>query len=662
VSLGAAGAQIFVDGAAYPAATIAANTNGWNNAAVKYLAVFPGPKANAVGLFDHVRLWNVQLSAAQIAALEPARSVTLVVPAPISTWTLNGTGGFADSGAADVDFTIAGTFADLTTGSMVQGGSGNSAYTDGSGTYATLPANVAGHSLSALTLSFYYQRNSTAAKHVLFAVGDGTVAGDLSIEVLPGGLLRGYHVGVDGVLDFFESTNGVTGTSFPIGTARRIELTLGAAGVALYVDGVAYAAAAITGNTNTWNNAAVKYLGCFPGNPVQAMAIGAFDHIRLWNVQLTPAQISMLEAPVSITLPAPPGSTGLPLTPAMDWLPGIDQVPATNVVYVYDSNLGSGNGSSAANAKEIQAALNASSAGQTLVAIAATAGGTTSYNRTGGINFPNNGANGNPIKLMARPGDTVIIDRGNEFARFRTPTTGNNNNWELYDANLHIWRSVATSFGASVRPLGGVWFEGGWPIYILPCDSMAHLQAPLGTANISTNYGGPAACVNTDGRVYVRWQIPDPNKMSFHNKWPTDGRMDYMPGYIGKSGGSTGQIHYPATEDPRDYSIYLVSAPGGSQGGVAFTLNSRSWITLGSGINSFGHKTGVKMSGGNNITFGRATHINTRFHWNFSGTACSNITISRMRCSHGHIKHQPLVNWKFAAGPGRVRALRAIPR
>jgi hypothetical protein len=316
VSLGAAGAQIFVDGAAYPAATIAANTNGWNNAAVKYLAVFPGPKANAVGLFDHVRLWNVQLSAAQIAALEPARSVTLVVPAPISTWTLNGTGGFADSGAADVDFTIAGTFADLTTGSMVQGGSGNSAYTDGSGTYAMLPANVAGHSLSALTLSFYYQRNSTAAKHVLFAVGDGTVAGDLSIEVLPGGLLRGYHVGVDGVLDFFESTNGVTGTSFPIGTARRIELTLGAAGVALYVDGVAYAAAAITGNTNTWNNAAVKYLGCFPGNPVQAMAIGAFDHIRLWNVQLTPAQISMLEPAVSVTLPPVEGSSSETITVA----------------------------------------------------------------------------------------------------------------------------------------------------------------------------------------------------------------------------------------------------------------------------------------------------------------------------------------------------------
>ena len=127
MSLGAAGAQIFVDGAAYPAATIAANTNGWNNAAVKYLAVFPGPKANAVGLFDHVRLWNVQLSAAQIAALEPARSVTLVVPAPISTWTLNGTSGFQDTGAADVDFTITGTWADLTKASLVQGVSGTSA-------------------------------------------------------------------------------------------------------------------------------------------------------------------------------------------------------------------------------------------------------------------------------------------------------------------------------------------------------------------------------------------------------------------------------------------------------------------------------------------------------------------------------------------------------
>jgi hypothetical protein len=138
--------------------------------------------------------------------------------------------------------------------------------------------------------------------------------------------------------------------------------------------------------------------------------------------------------------------------------------------------------------------------------------------------------------------------------------------------------------------------------------------------------------------------------MSFHNKWPTDGRMDYMPGWISKSGGTAGQLHFPATEDPRDYSIYLVHAPGGGGGGVGFTLTNRSWITIGSGINSFGHEIGVKMAGASNIRFDRGTHINQRFHWDFSGTACSNITVNRVRTSHGCIKHQPLVNWKFG-GP-----------
>lgn len=105
------------------------------------------------------------------------------LPEPLSLWTFDETGGtsFADSGPANVPMAIIGTWADLSTGSMVQGIGGTSAYTSGSG-YATIPANDPDHNLSGLTISFYYQRDSAAAKHILLAAGDGAQVGDFSIE------------------------------------------------------------------------------------------------------------------------------------------------------------------------------------------------------------------------------------------------------------------------------------------------------------------------------------------------------------------------------------------------------------------------------------------------------------------------------------------------
>ena len=45
--------------------------------------------------------------------------------------------------------------------------------------------------------------------------------------------------------------------------------------------------------------------------------------------------------------------------------------------------------------------------------------------------------------------------------------------------------------------------------------------------------------------------------MSVDAKWPVDGRMDYMPGWISKSSGTAGKLNFPATQDPRDYEIWL---------------------------------------------------------------------------------------------------------
>ncbi len=105
----------------------------------------------------------------------------------VSLWAFDETSGaggvFDDLGPAALPMSIVGSWPDLTTDSIVQGVGGTSAYTDGSA-YATIPADQAAHALNALTLSFYYERGSAAAKQILLAAGDGTQPGDFSIEVL----------------------------------------------------------------------------------------------------------------------------------------------------------------------------------------------------------------------------------------------------------------------------------------------------------------------------------------------------------------------------------------------------------------------------------------------------------------------------------------------
>ena len=113
--------------------------------------------------------------------------------------------------------------------------------------------------------------------------------------MLPNGRLRAWHTGQDDVLRFFEGTSGITGTSLQVGTAHRIDLSLGPQGARIYLDGVELPAAAIPANTNGWNNGRVKYLGRWTDG-VQAPAVGVFDRLRIWNRQLTGAEIAELEA------------------------------------------------------------------------------------------------------------------------------------------------------------------------------------------------------------------------------------------------------------------------------------------------------------------------------------------------------------------------------
>ena len=358
-------------------------------------------------------------------------------------------------------------------------------------------------------------------------------------------------------------------------------------------------------------------------------------------------------SPATVTVPvtAVVVTSNLPLVPTMDFLASDASLPASPI-YVYQTNLGNGSGSSAANAKEIQSAINAATAGQNLVAIASIPGGTSFYGRyIDGLTFPVSGAAGNPITLMARPGDTVVIDKGQEFAAFRNPSPGTSTNWTAVNPadGKHIWMSAAATFGGTARPLSGHWFEFGWPHMIQPVPSLATLQ--LGTGNGETVYAvysGPCACVHTDGHVYIRMQIPDPVRMSKNGKWPVGGIMSDWPGAIN----SSGQIAYPVSQDPRDYAIYLTYAPGNGAGGVAFTFNPavNNW-TIGSGINSVGYEDIIRTNNNDNITFQRGTDLCTGIGiFTVRGVANSdsaNMTLQRRRMGTGSIRHTPLLDWKY---------------
>jgi hypothetical protein len=315
-----------------------------------------------------------------------------------------------------------------------------------------------------------------------------------------------------------------------------------------------------------------------------------------------------------------------------------DETLPASPIYVYQTNLGSGNGSSAANAKEIQAAINAATAGQNLVAIAASPGATTFYNRFNGLTLSSaaNGTSGSKITLSARPRDTVVISRGEQFAGARTPNSGF---WEssAFDAGKQIWRSVATNFGAA-RALSGQWIEFGWPHFIPRYNNLTDLSKPVGNADMPTNYAGPGAVVHTDGRVYIRMQRPHPAKYSVGNKWPNDGR------FFGAAGQEVvnGRLAFPVTQNPKDYVIYLAE-----HGGSAFTLAGKQWWAFGGGINSAGYMRMVECNAASDISFGRGLHLVHRFGMQTSSATTARLSCNRTRISVGSHRHISFVEFKF---------------
>jgi Concanavalin A-like lectin/glucanases superfamily len=565
------------------------------------------------------------------------RAAGCAFPKPLpelrSLWQLDetsaGGGVFADSGPANLPMAIVGTWADLSTASMVQGIGGTSAYTEGSG-YATIPANQPDHDLSELTISFYYQRNSAAAKHILLAAGDGTQVGDFSIEVLANGRLRGWHVGQDAVLRFFESTNGITDTVLQVSTAYRIDLTLGPEGARIYLDGAPLTDGFILAHQNGWNNARIKHLGKWTDGVTDG-ADGAFDRFRIWNRQLTSAQIADLETAQSIALPGAPQPGQELSVPSLGSFLKNDQPNATPTKYVSNQNRGNGSGSSPTNAQELQAALSSAQPGHVLQAVAHTPGSIEYWDYPTGLTFPH-GSSGNQIVLEARQGDGIVLSRCENFAGARTPNSGywTQSGLSQADIDKKIWRSVGT-VGGGAEKLAGYWIEFDHPHQLLEANNMTNLRAPYGTANSPTNYSGPMVHKDSDNRVYIRMQRPHPGKYSLDNKWSNH----IWPGH--PEAISNGQIAYPVSENPNNYQIHIFRSTNANA-----IANGANFITLGNGINTLGYH---HIATGDNLQFKRG--IDLTWHSWITSTSPQNWFAERRRMSWGSVLHVSRAEWKF---------------
>jgi hypothetical protein len=568
-------------------------------------------------------------------------------PVLVSLWAFDETsdagGVFNDLGPASLAMDIVGTWADLSTDSMVQGIGGTSAYTGGSG-YATTPANHPAHELPALTISFYYQPNSAAAKHILFAAGNGTQAGDFSIELLANGRLRAYHVGQDNVLRFFESTNGVTGTNLQVGTAYRIDLTLGSLGARIYLDGVPLTDAFILANTNGWNNSPIKYLGVFTDG-VSSPADGAFDRFRIWDRQLSNEQIAVLEPAQSITLPV--GQAELTVPSLAEWLISDESDPLPTK-YVSDQNRGDGSGSSPANAQAVQTALSGAAPGDTFLAVCQTPGTIEFWDYPNGLTFPS-GSSNNYVTLQARQGDGVVVSAGEDFAGARTPKGGfwTQSGLSADDIDKNIWRSAST-FPGGEQAMMGMWIEFDHPHQLLRYSSLSNLRAPYGQADGPTNYATPGVHKGSDGHVYIRMQKPHPVKYSRDDKWSETLWYGYPEAV------SDGQLDYPKSQDPNDYVMHLWRV---STSAAAFSFSTAGWAKVGAGINSMGHRWTLNRNS-HDIWCDRGLHYNWQsfIRASITGETVTNYVMNRMRCTDGSKIHAAISEWKFGGWLSGIRS------
>ncbi len=220
------------------------------------------------------------------------------------------------------------------------------------------------------------------------------------------------------MLRFFEGTGGITGTNLQVGTAHRIDLSLGPQGARIYLDGAELPAAAIPANTNGWNNGRVKYLGRWTDG-VQAPAVGVFDRLRIWNRQLTGAEIAELEPAQSISLPDEQGEPVAGRRGTVGAVAGRMAAerradPTADQVRLQPEPRQRQRARARPTPRRCRRRSTAPRRARLLLAVCQTPGTIEFWNYPNGLSFPS-GSAGNYITLQARQGDGVVISARRGF-------------------------------------------------------------------------------------------------------------------------------------------------------------------------------------------------------------------------------------------------------
>jgi hypothetical protein len=370
---------------------------------------------------------------------------------------------------------------------------------------------------------------------------------------------------------------------------------------------------------------------------------GPYGRVVWMNRRIDDEEEALLAKPRSVTriVAAPQGVMTLPSL--SEWLRSDVANPGTITKFVSNANRGNGSGSSAANAQEVQAALNGASAGQTFLAVCQTAGSIEFWNYPNGLDFPNGTSNGNRVTLQARQGDGVVISAGQDFAGARTPNSGfwTQSGLSQSDIDKDIWRSTGT-FSGGLQAMMGYWIEFGYPQQIVRTLSMTDLRSAYSSSDSPTGYCGPSVIKNSDGRIYLRFQVPHPSKYSTDNKWS----VQTWPGFPQAVSG--GKLVYPLNQNPNNYVIHLfrISPTDATSSKSTSRGFTGTWIKVGAGINSMGHRYAI---GGNNNWMDRGLHYNWHSFLEPSSTGVlrQNFFFNRVRSTDGSKIHLSRAEWKF---------------
>jgi concanavalin A-like lectin/glucanase superfamily protein len=600
---------------------------------------FPGPVVNCDGLLDSAELWGVQLSATEIAAL----------PAPVSAPRNNLVSRYLldDSAIApDNRNLVAGVLGSgwQQLGTIVAGIDSSSLYKNGGTAQVSLPGGNSLHAFSDMTISFYFEPASLLDRDALFVCGDGSAAGDFSIERL-GSKLRAWIMRDATTVDYFESTDGIAATDFVVGTAVRIAMSLGSGGAKMYFNNTLVAS--IPANTNPWNNSRTKRIGIWDDGSQIPMR-GVVDHVRIWNYALTTPQIQALEAPTNVTLPATPVAGTRPIVPRLDgFLPNDDMtnLAALGSRFIYVEPNGVGNGSQA-------------SPGNIFTALSGGYGGTPTggtvivcrqgyYGASGGITVPGGSSATNPVTIVAFPGEWATFCQDIDLIKVpnmpSAPGRGSQVNWELCNfspfTGYNVWRVPYTQSTQSLGTMSaqGVWMDQGVPFLLLEYEKpFDMITFPGGQVSGSTrdsnsrpislnNWWGPGVAVGDSGGgtsakqyLYMRFDRPNWTDIGYIDPttgaWPDDGRWNVATEgqngvaakWIGCRGSSNAPSFWngrpilpnPLNETPINSQGDLPSGRNPNQcriyvariNSTAFLSSSTGqFVRIGSGINTLGY-------------------------------------------------------------------------